>query len=127
MRKFSLSKLRLVFLCFLIIFTTMGCSKMSDEDRISLYKKETSKFLDEHQGYLVSPETRKESEALINKYKLTDEYLRFYFKYLLPNLKLISQSRQRNLFTQLIKPNWRPWLGFAFENFCSKFILEIIW
>ncbi|MCK4666649.1 hypothetical protein KAU33_07860 [Candidatus Dependentiae bacterium] len=73
MKKFSLSKLRLVFLCFLIIFTTLGCSKMSDEERISSYKNKTYKFLDEHQDYFDNPETRKEAEALINKYKLTDE------------------------------------------------------
>ena len=54
------------------------------------------------------------------KYKLTDEYLRFYFKYIQPHLILISSNRDRNLFSQLVKPQWRPWLGFAFENFCIK-------
>ncbi len=54
------------------------------------------------------------------KYKLTDEYLRFYFKYVKPNLKLISINKQQNLFQRLVKPVWQPWLGFAFENFCLK-------
>jgi len=54
------------------------------------------------------------------KYKLTDEYLRFYFKYVQPHLKLINENRTRNLFEQLVKPNWQSWLGFAFENFCIK-------
>lgn len=54
------------------------------------------------------------------KYKLTDEYLRFYFKYIQPNLKLINENRTRNLFGQLVKPQWHSWLGFAFENFCLK-------
>ncbi len=54
------------------------------------------------------------------KYKLTDEYLRFYFKYVEPNLKLISQNNTRNLFSEIIKSSWSSWLGFAFENFCLK-------
>lgn len=54
------------------------------------------------------------------KYKLTDEYLRFYFKYIIPHLKLIQTNSKHNLFTQLVKPHWQPWLGFAFENFCLK-------
>lgn len=56
----------------------------------------------------------------IKKYKLTDEYLRFYFKYVLPHQKLIKENKQRNLFSLLVKPIWNPWMGFAFENFCLK-------
>lgn len=54
------------------------------------------------------------------KYKLTDEYLRFYFKYVAPNIKLINHNQKQNLFSQLVKPVWLPWLGFAFENYCFK-------
>lgn len=54
------------------------------------------------------------------KYRLTDEYLRFYFKFIFPNLKLIATNKSRNIFTQHIKPKWQSWLGFAFENFCLK-------
>ena len=65
------------------------------------------------------PYNRKETSKL-KTYKLTDEYLRFYFKYIEPNHKLIAGNPNRNLFTQLIKPVWNAWLGFAFENFCLK-------
>lgn len=54
------------------------------------------------------------------KYRLTDEYLRFYYKFIMPHLKLIKTNSTRNLFTQQIKPKWQSWLGFAFENFCLK-------
>jgi len=56
----------------------------------------------------------------LKKYKLTDEYLRFYFKYVEPHLKIISVNHTRNLFEQLVKPVWQAWLGFAFENYCLK-------
>lgn len=56
----------------------------------------------------------------LKKYKLTDEYLRFYFKYVEPHLKLISTNHKRDLFNQLVKPVWNGWLGLAFENYCLK-------
>lgn len=62
----------------------------------------------------------KDLKSKLIKYKLTDEYLRFYFKFVVPHLKLIRSNKKRNLFSQLIKPTWNSWLGFAFENFCIK-------
>lgn len=62
----------------------------------------------------------KNLKSKLKKYRLTDEYLRFYFKYVRPNLRLISGNIKRDLFSQMIKPVWQPWLGFAFENFCIK-------
>lgn len=60
------------------------------------------------------------TDGKLKRYKLTDEYLRFYFKYIKPNLKLIQSNRSRDLFSQLVKPVWNAWLGFSFENFCMK-------
>lgn len=62
----------------------------------------------------------KKNNSKLKKYKLTDEYLRFYFKYVEPHLRLISVNHSRDLFTQLVKPVWQSWLGFAFENYCLK-------
>ncbi len=62
----------------------------------------------------------KKQNSKLKKYKLTDEYLRFYFKYVEPHIKLIVANRTRNLFGQLVKPVWNSWLGFSFENFCLK-------
>lgn len=62
----------------------------------------------------------KSHTSKLKKYKLTDEYLRFYLKFVEPNLKLIAQNRQNNLFQSLVKSKWQSWLGFAFENFCLK-------
>lgn len=62
----------------------------------------------------------KNSNSKLIKYKLTDEYLRFYFKFIKNNIRLISDNRKANLFARLVKPNWQSWLGFAFENYCIK-------
>ncbi len=67
----------------------------------------------------------KNEKTKLKKYKLTDEYLRFYFKYIAPNRQLIQNNQTRNLFNQLVKPKWEVWLGYAFENFCFKNALRL--
>ena len=62
----------------------------------------------------------KGSNTKLKKYKLTDEYVRFYLKYIHKNKKIIKQNTQVNLFDKLVKQNWNAWLGFSFENFCFK-------
>lgn len=54
------------------------------------------------------------------KYELSDEFLVFYFKYIEPNLRIISESSSNRLFDTLTKDSFDSWLGFAFERFCLK-------
>jgi len=56
----------------------------------------------------------------LKKYKISDEYLGFYLKYIKPNQKLIQMGQYQNLFERLIKPSWNVWRGIAFESFCLK-------
>ena len=59
-------------------------------------------------------------DSKLKKYKLTDDFLRFFFKYIRPNLKLIKSNTNKNIFNTVVKDRWSPWLGLAFENFCLK-------
>jgi len=55
------------------------------------------------------------------KYRLSDEFIRFYFKYIEPNKNIIQLSKNGNkLFEKLSKDSLDIWLGFAFERFCLK-------
>lgn len=54
------------------------------------------------------------------KYKLSDEYLCFYFKYIEPNANTIKKKKSKKLFEELCVSKWQSWLGFAFERFCYK-------
>lgn len=55
------------------------------------------------------------------KYKLFDEYLRFYYKFILPYKKLIKGDQRKNIFQTEVTPVWSSWLGYAFEHFCLKY------
>ena len=56
----------------------------------------------------------------VKKYKLTDEYLNFHFKYINPNESIIAKANTNNLSEKLCTSKWKPWLGLAFERFCLK-------
>jgi len=54
------------------------------------------------------------------KYRLGDEFLVFYFKYIEPNTRLIRAGGQTRLFEKVSADSLDVWLGFAFERFCLK-------
>ena len=54
------------------------------------------------------------------KYRLGDEFLAFYFKYIEPNTRLIKAGGQTRLFEKVSLDSLDVWLGFAFERFCLK-------
>ncbi|MEA1911348.1 MAG: ATP-binding protein [Spirochaetota bacterium] len=56
----------------------------------------------------------------IKKYTLSDEFLRFYFKFIEPNMKMIQSNKSSNIFETLCEKQFIIWSGFAFEKFCIK-------
>jgi hypothetical protein len=63
------------------------------------------------------------------KFALSDEYLIFYFKYIEPNLRIITESSSKKVFETITKESYHTWLSFAFERFCIKnsgYIAEIM-
>lgn len=64
-------------------------------------------------GYIVKDTTwsiRSGKEVKINKFRLKDNYLRFYLKYLAPNKNKIEQMKMP------IIPSWDSIMGLQFEN-----------
>lgn len=60
------------------------------------------------------------------KYKIFDEYLCFYYKYIRPGQKKLNRISDKNYFKMNIENQWKPWLGIAFENYCLKNIDLIV-
>lgn len=54
------------------------------------------------------------------KYRIGDEFLAFYFKYMEPNIRLIQTGGQTRLFEKVSAESLDVWFGFAFERFCLK-------
>lgn len=54
------------------------------------------------------------------RFKLVDEFICFYFKYIRPNKNVIDQSPSERLFELVTKDGFDIWMGFAFERYCLK-------
>lgn len=59
------------------------------------------------------------------KFKLFDEYLNFYFKFMQVHIKQIAENERQQIFKNQVEQKWKPWLGIAFEVFCLKNALYI--
>ncbi len=59
-------------------------------------------------------------------YKITDEYVRFYFLFIHPNRQAIEHNSKKFIFDTLVKPQWHSYLGLAFEVFCHKNLQVIL-
>lgn len=60
------------------------------------------------------------------QYKIIDEYVRFYFIFIKPNLQIISKNKSEYIFDRLTSKKWDAFCGVAFERFCFKNIMSII-
>jgi uncharacterized protein len=52
------------------------------------------------------------------RYRISDEFLLFFSKFLEKNRKSIEDGAGVSIFRNKIIPTWEPWLGLSFENFC---------
>ena len=78
-------------------------------------------FLSDDQG--VNPETGVESRIL--RYRLRDNYTRFFLKYVEPNKRAIERGAFR--FTRLSSlPGWDSVMGLAFENLVVNNAMELV-
>lgn len=59
------------------------------------------------------------------RYKLFDEFIVFYFKFIKPHLHQIQENEKQKFFNNAVASNWQPWLGIAFETFCLKHAMFI--
>lgn len=63
----------------------------------------------------------------LDRYRLDDEYLHFYFKFILPNLKKIEDNAGGDLFSQIMRSqSYQSWAGLAFERLCFKHVGQIM-
>lgn len=70
-----------------------------------------------HRDYTWDLKTRK--EARLSNYRLSDNYLHFYLKYIEPNKSKIEQNRFENLMMSSL-PGWHSVIGLQFENLVLK-------
>ncbi len=62
-----------------------------------------------------------ETNSIVGRYCITDSYLQYYYKFILPRIKDIENGDFEDNPTQcLTMDNVNKWLGFSFERYCRK-------
>ncbi|MBF0364607.1 MAG: AAA family ATPase [Oligoflexia bacterium] len=69
------------------------------------------------EGYILF---MRESNSKFKRYRLIDDYLSFYFSYILPNKRFILTKQKGQIYRLKIKSALSIWFGYAFERFCVK-------
>lgn len=93
---------------------------------LSLGKGSTFEAYLEHlmmAGFITAhvPWNRSISDSKLKRYAIWDEYLLFYLKFILPNMKHITRNKQAHLYHKIIQSqSYRSWRGLAFERLCIK-------
>ncbi len=68
--------------------------------------------------------------STLNRYTIADNYLQFYFKFILPlKIKIQKNDYQKQPLRALNLDHYRKWLGYSFERWCrqnSQIIAEIL-
>ncbi|MBU4483828.1 ATP-binding protein [bacterium] len=60
------------------------------------------------------------------QFKIVDEYIRFYFNFIKPNLQVIVKNKNKYIFDRITSKKWNAFCGVAFERFCFRNIESII-
>lgn len=66
------------------------------------------------------------AESKLRRYRLEDEYLHSYFKFIHPNLKKIGDNTREDIFARLMQTrSYQSWAGLAFERLVLKHIQPV--
>lgn len=66
-------------------------------------------------------------ESKLKRYRLDDEYLLFYFKFIHPNIRNIQDNTKMEKALSILSGQaYKVWAGFAFERMCLKHIERIM-
>jgi AAA+ ATPase superfamily predicted ATPase len=62
----------------------------------------------------------------LKRYQVADAYLRFYYKFILKQIKAIDRGQfEKSPIKGLNRNSWRKWLGFSFEHWCLNHASQI--
>ena len=105
-----------------------GATRLNEiSQRIGLSPTGTNKYLSVLQELgLVKRETpvteRTPQKSRKGLYKIADNYVKFWFRFVLPNRSLIESGNADLVYEQIIAPNLSHYMGEIFEGICRQYI-----
>ena len=105
-----------------------GATRLNEiSQRIGLSPTNTNKYLSVLRELgLIKRETpvteRTPQKSKKGLYKIADNYVKFWFRFVLPNRSLIESGNADLVYQQMIAPNLSHYMGEIFEDVCRQYI-----
>ncbi|MDE0427562.1 MAG: ATP-binding protein [Candidatus Poribacteria bacterium] len=105
-----------------------GATRLNEiAQQVKLSSTDTNKYLSVLQELaLVKRETpvteRAPQKSRKGLYKISDNYVKFWFRFVLPNRSLIEFGNADLVYQQIIAPNLSHYMGAIFEDICRQYI-----
>ena len=58
-------------------------------------------------------------------YKLVDNYFKFWFRFVLPNMSELEENEVEYVFEKKVQPFLSEYMGYVFENICMQFLKKL--
>ncbi len=107
-----------------------GCTRLNEvAQRAGLAAQTASKYLAVLQelGFVqreVSALERAPGRTKRGRYRIADQFLRFWFRFVQPNVSLIEAGGGASVYEQLVRPQLDTHMGQVFEEICRDFVLR---
>lgn len=69
------------------------------------------------------PITEKKLKTKITRYKIKDNFYKFWFKFIFKNRSMIEQGLQKEVFDSIVQ-EFNSYIGKVFEDVCKEFLIE---
>ena len=109
-----------------------GATRLNEiSQRVGLSPTDTNKYLSVlRELELIKRETpvteRAPQKSKKGLYKIADNYIKFWFRFVLPNRSLIEFGNADLVYQQMIVPNLSQYMGEIFEDVCRQYV-ECYW
>ena len=105
-----------------------GATRLNEiSQRVGLRPTDTGKYLSVlRELRLIKRETpiteRAPEKSKKGLYKIADNYVKFWFRFVLPNRSLIESGNADLVYEEMIAPNLSDYMGAIFEDICRQYI-----
>ena len=105
-----------------------GATRLNEiSQRVGLSPTDTNKYLSVlRELELVKRETpvteRAPQKSRKGLYKIADNYIKFWFRFVLPNRSLIAFGNADLVYQQMVVPNLSQYMGEIFEDVCRQYV-----
>ena len=105
-----------------------GATRLNEiSQRVGLSPTDTNRYLTVlRELQLITRETpvteRTPQKSKKGLYKIADNYVKFWFRFVLPNRSLIESGNADLVYEQIIAPNLSHYMGEIFEGICRQYI-----